>query len=73
MPLNKDALANTIKTTFQTAKDQSWTGDQVAAALADAIDAFVRSGDVVQVTVQVTDNTNKVIGNGTQTGVGKIQ
>ncbi len=73
MALNQAKLTDDIKTTFQTAKDQGWSIDQVAAALASAIDAYVRGGDVTQVTVTVTDKNNTVIGTGTQTGTGKIQ
>jgi hypothetical protein len=73
MPLDKDGLRTAIKDTFNSAYAQNWSQDQVATALANAIDTYVRSGDIVHVTVQVTDPTNKVIGTGTQTGVGKIQ
>lgn len=73
MSLQLDTLTSAIKTTFETAKAQNWTSDQVAASLASAIDAYLRSGDVVQVTVQVRDSNNVMIGTGTQTGTGKIQ
>jgi hypothetical protein len=73
MPLDKDGLTVAIKNTFINALSQNWSQDQVATALANAIDTYVRGGDIVHITVQVTDPTNKVIGTGTQTGTGKIQ
>ena len=73
MPLDKDTLTTTIKTTFQTAKEENWTADQVAEALANAIDACVRSGDVTGITTDVRDFADNPIGTGTQTGTGKIE
>lgn len=73
MPLNKAALKQAILTTFETAKVQEWTSEQVAGALADAIDTFVRGADVVGVTVEVRNNAQTIIGTGTQTGTGDIQ
>ncbi len=73
MALDKNDLADRLKTTFKRSKEEEWSSDQVADELADAIDAFVRGGDVVNVTVDVSDFTNNPIGTGTQTGVGSIQ
>jgi hypothetical protein len=73
MSLNKTTLKNAFKTAFDTAKEEGWTTEQVATALADAIDAFVRSGDVVQITVKVVNPAGAEIGTGTQTGKGKIE
>ncbi len=73
MPLDKNALKNAIKTTFENARNNNWTPTQVATSLADAIDAFVKSGDVKQVTVEVKNDAGNKIGTGTQTGVGKVQ
>jgi len=73
MPLDKVTLAKTLKQLFKDAKDNNWESDQVAGELTDAIDQFVRSGDVVQVTVDVRDSSNVLIGTGTQTGTGKVQ
>jgi hypothetical protein len=86
MPLDVSTLNSSILQAFQDAKktpppsdpsQASNVQDQIltnlAQALSSAINVFVRSGDVVQVTVDVTDPTNKKIGTGTQTGVGKIQ
>jgi hypothetical protein len=73
MALSKPQLAQALKTTFQSAKDNSWSSDQVADALADAINTFVLGADVAGVTVSVVNLTNVVIGSGTQTGTGKLQ
>lgn len=72
MPLDKQTLTATIKATFKSAKEEEWTADQVAEALADAIDAFVKSGDVTGITTEVKDGDN-IIGTGTQTGAGQIE
>ena len=73
MPLNKATLKDAIRTSFDTAKSQGWSTEQIAQALADAIDAFVRSGDVKQVSVRVTSGEGAELGTGAQTGVGKVQ
>ena len=59
MALNKNQLKNAIKTAMDTAKDAGWTTEQVAAALADAIDAFVRGGKVKNVKVDL-NNGNQI-------------
>jgi hypothetical protein len=69
MPLNKPALAAAFKDAFKKSKEEMWEADQVAEALADAIDAFVRNGDVGGITTEVRDMTNtNVIGHGAQQG-----
>jgi hypothetical protein len=86
MPLNKTDLQKAIKDAFKKAKDTPPPSDpgqadqvqeqiltQLAQDLTNALDTFVRSGDVLQVTVQVRDNANNVIGTGTQTTAGKVQ
>ena len=70
MPLNKNTLRNAILAAFETAKEEEWEADEVAQALADAIDAFVRSGDVAGVDIEIeTLNGNPANGSGTQAGV----
>lgn len=73
MGLDKAELTNAFRQTFQQAKDEAWSSDQVAAALADAIDTFVRGGEVVGITTEVRDVGDTVIGTGTQTGTGSTQ
>jgi hypothetical protein len=73
MALNKSQLAQLLKTTFQSAKDNSWSSDQVADSLADAINTFVLTAEVSGVQVSVVNSNNVVIGTGTQTGTGKLQ
>ena len=79
MPLNKQVLADQIKAAFDAAgkSPPSMTPDQVskqlAASLAAAIEAYVKGGDVSQISVSVVapDGTT-AIGTGKQTGVGKV-
>ena len=73
MALDKSTLSQALKDTFQSAKDHSWSSDQVADALADAIHTFVLGAAVVGVTVNVVNTANQLIGTGTQTGTGKLQ
>jgi hypothetical protein len=89
VPLNKTTLQTAVRAAFKKAKDTPPPGDPsdpaqasaaqeqilmtLAADLANAMDAFVRGGDVTQVTVTVRDLGSAVIGSGTQTGVGKVQ
>ena len=44
----------------------------MAAAMADAIDTYVRTADVTGITTNVTDPGNAQIGTGTQTGTGNL-
>jgi hypothetical protein len=66
MALDKNTLAIALKTTFANAKEQGWTGDQVADALADAIDAYVRGAEVKGVAVDVVDFASHPLGTGKQ-------
>ena len=83
MPLNRNGLKDAIETALQVdpANPDRGAAD-VAADLATAIDAFVKSGDVVQVSTTVsvtvattgtaTAQTGSGTGTGTQVGAGKI-
>lgn len=73
MALNKSTLATSIKDVFKRAFDEAWTSDQVAEALADTIDTYVRAAAVTGVTVTVKNASNVTIGTGTQTGTGTLQ
>jgi DNA-binding transcriptional regulator LsrR (DeoR family) len=73
MALNRNTLQEAIHTAFETAKEEEWTTEQVAEALANAIDDFVRGGDVVGITTSVQVDPNNHRGTGTQTGVGRVQ
>jgi len=53
MALDKDRLTNDLLTAMNTAKDKGWTADQVAAAMADAIDRYTRGAAVQGITVNV--------------------
>jgi hypothetical protein len=88
VPLDASTLTTAIHAAFKKAKDTPPPADpsqadqaqeqiltQLAADLTSAIDTFVKSGDVVDVSVQVTDLTSHLIGTGTQPAgsAGKIQ
>ena len=73
MALNKSTLSQALKDTFESAKDNSWSSEQVADAIADAINTFVLSAAVVGVKVNVVNTANQPIGTGTQTGTGNLQ
>jgi hypothetical protein len=73
MPLDKPTFVTALATAFQRGMDDpEWTKEDTAQALADAIDAFVRSAAVSGVTVQVANPGGGVIGTGTQTGTGAL-
>jgi len=55
MALNKNQLKNAIKTALETSKNEAWSLDQVATALANAIDAYVRGGEIKQVKVNLAN------------------
>jgi len=57
MALDKNTLKGDLLTMMNTAKDQGWTPDLVAAAMSDAIDRYVRAAGVVGVQVQGPDRT----------------
>jgi|LGOV01.1.fsa_nt_gb hypothetical protein len=86
MGLDKTTLDSEIKKAFVKAKETEPPEDpedsdkvqdqiltQLALDLSNAINDFVKSGDVVEVVVDVKDDSNNHIGTGTQTGTGKIQ
>jgi DNA-binding transcriptional regulator LsrR (DeoR family) len=63
MALDKNSLKNDLVAMMNNAKAQAWSEEQVATAMANAIDRYVRAGDVVGVTVKgnnlTFDQTNK--------------
>lgn len=88
MSLDKEALKQAIKQAFEKAKKteapkdpdpkkidelQNQILNQLSQDIADAIDQFVKGGAVTNITVEVKDRSNTVIGSGTQTGTGKIE
>ncbi len=73
MALDKNALAQALKDTFNNAKANSWSSDQVSDALATAIDTYVTGAAVVGVSVNVVNSGNQPIGTGAQTGTGTLQ
>jgi len=73
MPLDRPALATALQTAFEAGMaDENWTLAQAAGAMADAIDAYVRTADVVGITTDVDDLGGMPIGQGTQTGTGGL-
>lgn len=73
MPLDKDRLRLALIDAFDAGmSDPDWTKEQTAAALAAAIDEYVRDAGVVDVTVDVVDPGGTPIGTGAQTGVGGL-
>lgn len=66
------SLAATLKTNFKKGKDEEWSADQAAEALAlaiaDAVHKYVQDARVAGVQSQVRDAGNVPIGTGTQTG-----
>ena len=67
MALDKDTLEADLVTMMNNAKSQSWTADQVAQAMSEAIDRYVRGADVtgVKIAVQAAEYG--------QSGKGKLQ
>jgi hypothetical protein len=53
MALDRDTLKGDLLAAMNTAKDESWTAEQVAAAMADAIDRYTRGAKVTGVQVAV--------------------
>lgn len=72
MALVKQSLKNAIKAALEMAVDEEWSLDQVAAAWADAIHAYVSQGEVTGVTSNVTVELDipaeQGTGTATQTG-----
>lgn len=73
MSLDRNKLSQDLKTAFKNAKDNSWSSDQAADAIATAIDGYVKAAVVSGVHVNVVNPTNQPIGTGTQTGTVTIQ
>lgn len=86
MALDKTTLQNAVKAAFKKAKDTPAPADPaqadalqeqilttLALDIANAVDVYVKGGDVAQVAVTVRNPSNVVIGTGTQTGFGKVQ
>ena len=63
MALNKASLAAELESIFTAGQSGSKTQAQVAQAIADAIDTFVRSGTVTT-TVTGTCSTGAIAGSG---------
>lgn len=85
MALKKDDLQKAIKEAFEKAKKteppqdpkdtdkvQNQILNQLSLDLAEAIDAFVKSGEVKGITTEVKDNNNVMIGTGIQKETVKI-
>ena len=70
MPLDKQKLKDDLIAIGKKAVDEKWDAPTSIGAMVDAIDTFVRSGDVVGVTVH---RDAPEILDSTQTGVGKVQ
>ena len=64
MSLDKATLAGTLTQIFADGQAGAKSQDQVALAIADAIDAFVRSGTVTT-SLTGTCSTGPVVGTGT--------
>lgn len=81
MPLNKtnfqNTLAATLKTNFQKGKDEEWSSDkaaeELAGAIADAVDTFIRGGDLQGIVTEVRNVAGTtIIGSGRQTNIAMI-
>ncbi len=57
MALDRNALRDALVTMMTNAQEKSWTKDQVADAMAGAIDDYVRAGAVSTVVVSLADGT----------------
>ena len=53
MALDKKKLGADLLAMMNTAKDQGWSPQQVAEAMAGAIDSYVRAGDIKGVQVSL--------------------
>ena len=62
MALDKTQLTNDLAKAFHSAKDHQWTIEQVAAAIAKAVDDYVTQGEIKGLTVDLTTGAqnNKV-------------
>jgi hypothetical protein len=81
MPLNVAQLQTAIKAAFDAASapvkqtpSQAPDPNQLPKDLAAAINAFIKSADIVNINVQVTDAAGNSSGlTGKQSGVGQVQ
>jgi hypothetical protein len=66
------SLAAALRDNFQRGKDEAWesdrAADEMARAIADAVDVYVSGARVAGVQSEVRNAGNVVIGTGTQTG-----
>jgi hypothetical protein len=65
MALDVNKLTQDLLTVFQNGKNAE-SSDEVAAALAQAIHAYVSQAEVDGIEVDVVDNGNNPLGSGTQ-------
>lgn len=73
MALDKTALTAALKAGFEAGMgDENWTLQQAAGAMATAIDAYVRTAEVINVTADVVDGGGNLIGTAAQTGTGGL-
>ncbi|MES2055442.1 MAG: hypothetical protein V4564_05825 [Pseudomonadota bacterium] len=73
MPLDKSALATALEAAFQAGMDDpDWTLAQSAGAMADAIDLYVRDGEIAGVESDVTDTGGNPIGHAVQGAAVKL-
>ena len=56
MALDKDKLGQDLQKAFDGAKNNAWSTQQVAQALAAAIDAYATAADVTNVRTDVNGN-----------------
>jgi len=56
MALDKDKLGQDLQKAFDDAKNNAWSTQQVAQALAAAIDAYATAADVTNVRTDVNGN-----------------
>jgi hypothetical protein len=76
MPLDRNALESALsialRDNFERGKTEAWdtpqAADEMAAAIADAVHAYVTAARISGVSSEVRNPGNAVIGTGTQTG-----
>jgi hypothetical protein len=67
MALHKPTLKNDLLAMMNNAKQHGWTAEQVATAMSDAIDRYVRGAEVVDVRIAIGSTIHD------QRGKGKLQ
>ncbi|MEO1221270.1 MAG: hypothetical protein AAFY42_07955 [Pseudomonadota bacterium] len=73
MALNKPQLVIDLVAAFTAHEtDENWSATDAANALADAIEAYVKSADVIGVITEVRNPGGDVIGTGTQNNEGEL-